>query len=74
MMVLEEEVTHPDERGLCLPGGCRRMTGPQTKDWALQTTEERGVLAPHRPGLGPTQKCPELTNQVLVLMEDLCEK
>ena len=32
------------------------------------------MLAPHRPGLGLTQKCPELTNRVLVLMEDLCEK
>lgn len=32
------------------------------------------MLAPQRPGPGLTQKCPELTNQVLVLVEDLCEK
>ena len=42
----------PDERGLCLPGGCWRVTGPVTKDWALQTTEERwGAGSPKaRPG------------------------
>ena len=32
------------------------------------------MLVPHMPGPGPTQKCPELTNQALVLMEDLCAK
>ena len=48
MMMLEEEVTHPDERGLCLPGGHQRVTGSQTKDWALKTTEERrGAGSPY---------------------------
>lgn len=48
MTVLEEQVTHPDERGLCLPGGCQRVTGPRTKDWALKTTEERwGAGSPY---------------------------
>ena len=41
-------MTHPDERGLCLPGGRQRVTGSQTKDWALKTTEERrGAGSPY---------------------------